>query len=368
MLVGISFCFYPGIAHISFSIISPASRVIVTIYEENLSFIREQHYLNLKAGLNEVNFDWEGAKIEPDSVKICFLEEPEKISILREISSLNQATSLIWEVDSVKEGGELVEISYLLDGWESYDQYQAKVNEKEDKTSLEAYFTIRNQSGEDFRKVDFFSEDKTHWQIDIKNGEEKRLPHFKVENIPLKKIYLFDREKWGDKIVMLYQFFNGSNSPLSRDFIPPGRVRIYQEKVGELSFLGEDEIKRTAFNQELRLYVGKVRDIQIKKEMLEFKRIDIRRNERGNIQVYDTKEEYEITLKNLKEEEVKVELREHIPDSWEMLISQPEDYTKENAHLIKYEIKIPPGEERKIHYQITRKNLLPHQIIKPSTY
>ena len=102
--------------------------------------------------------------------------------------------------------------------------------------------------------------------------------------------------------------------------------------------------------------------------MLEFKKMNIRRNERGNIQVYDTKEEYKITLKNLKKEEVKVELREHIPDSWEMLISKPEDYIKENAHLIKYEIKIPPGEERKIHYQITRKNLLPHQIIKPLTY
>lgn len=342
--------------------------VVIELKENGKAFVQEKRELELTPGINEVNFDWEGARVKPDSVKICFLEEPEKISILREISSLNRVSSLIWEVDSVKEGRELVEISYLLDGWESYDQYQAKVNGKEDKISLEAYFTIRNQSGEDFRKVDFFSEDKTHWQIDIKNGEEKRLPHFKVENIPLKKIYLFDREKWGDKIALLYQFFNGSNSPLSRDFIPPGRVRIYQEKVGELSFLGEDEIKRTAFNQELRLYVGKVQDIQIKKEILEFKRIDIRRNERGNIQVYDTKEEYEITLKNLKEEEVKVELREHIPDSWEMLISQPEDYTKENAHLIKYEIKIPPGEERKIHYQITRKNLLPHQIIKPLTY
>lgn len=216
--------------------------------------------------------------------------------------------------------------------------------------------------------MDLFSEDKTHWQTDIKNREEKRLPHFKVESIPLQKIYIFDKEKWGDKVALLYQFFNGKGSPLNRDFIPSGKVRIYEEKGGELSFLGEDEIKKTPSNQELRLYVGKVQDIQIKKEMLEFKKINIRRNERGIIQVYDTEEGYEVTLKNLKEKQVKVEVREHIPDSWEMLISQPKEYIKEDAHLIKYEIEVPPKGERKIYYQITRKNLLPRQIIKPLIY
>ena len=342
--------------------------VSVKLKGNGQALVQEKRYLELTLGINEVNFSWEKARINPDSVKICFLQEPEKVSILREISSLNQPSSLIWEIDSVKEGKELSQLSYLLSGWISYDQYRAKVNEREDKISLEAYFTICNESGEDFKEVDLFSEDKTHWQTDIKNREEKRLPHFKVESIPLRKIYIFDKEKWGDKVALLYQFFNGKGSPLNRDFIPSGKVRIYQEKGGELSFLGEDEIKKTPSNQELRLYVGKVQDIQIKKEMLEFKKINIRRNERGIIQVYDTEEGYEVTLKNLKEKQVKVEVREHIPDSWEMLISQPKEYIKEDAHLIKYEIEVPPKGERKIYYQITRKNLLPRQIIKPLIY
>jgi len=342
--------------------------VSVKLKENGQALVQEKCYLELTLGINEVNFSWEKARINPDSVKICFLQEPEKVSILREISSLNQPSSLIWEIDSVKEGKELSQLSYLLSGWISYDQYRAKVNEKEDKISLEAYFTICNESGEDFKKVDLFSEDKTHWQTDIKNREEKRLPHFKVGSIPLQKIYIFDKEKWGDKVALLYQFFNGKGSPLNRDFISSGKVRIYEEKGGELSFLGEDEIEKTSSNQELRLYVGKVQDIQIKKEMLEFKKINIRRNERGIIQVYDTEEEYEITLKNLKEKQVKVEVREHIPDSWEMLISQPKEYIKEDAHLIKYEIEVPPKGERKIYYQITRKNLLARQIIKPLIY
>ncbi len=342
--------------------------VVVELKENGEAFVREKRYLELTLGANEVNFDWEKARIDPDSVRICFLDEPEKVSILREISPLNQVSSLIWEIDSVKEGRELVQISYLLSGWISYNQYKAKINEEEDKISLEAYFTIYNQSGEDFREMNVCSEDKTHWQTDIKNGEGKKLPHFKAENIPLQKVYIFDREEWGDKIVMLYQFFNGTGSPLNRDFIPSGRVRIYRKKGEELSFLGEDEIKKTPSNQALKIYVGKVQDIQIRKEMLKFKKINIRRNNRGNIQVYDTEEEYEIILKNLKEKEVKVEVREHIPDSWEMLISEPENYIKKDAHLIQYEIKIPPQEERKIHYQITRKNLLPRQIVKPLIY
>ncbi len=349
-------------------ILTSQESVVVELRENGEAFVQEKRELELTLGINEVNFGWEKARVNPDSVKICFLEEPEKVSILREISFLNQVSSLIWEIDSVKEGKELVGISYLLSGWISYDQYQAKVNEGEDKISLEAYFIIYNQSGEDFRKVNIFSEDKTHWQTDIKNGEGKKLPHFKAENISLQKIYIFDREEWGDKVALLYQFFNGTDSPLNRDFIPSGRVRIYRKKGEELSFLGEDEIKKTASNQALRIYVGKVQDIQIRKEMLKFKKINIKRNDRGNIQVYDTEEEYEIILKNLKDKEVKVEVREHIPDSWEMLISEPKDYIKEDAHLIKYEIKIPPEEERKIHYQITRKNLLPHQVIKPLIY
>ena len=120
--------------------------IVIKLKENGKAFVQEKRELELVPGINEVNFDWEGTRVKPDSVKICFLEEPEKISILREISSLNQVSSLIWEVDSVKEGRELVEISYLLSDWENYDQYQAKVNGKEDKISLEGYFTIHNQS------------------------------------------------------------------------------------------------------------------------------------------------------------------------------------------------------------------------------
>jgi len=81
VLVGIILCFYPALAHISFSTISPTSRIIVTIYEENLSFIQERHYLNLKKGLNEIQFSWSDTWIDSSSINLEILQHPREVGV-----------------------------------------------------------------------------------------------------------------------------------------------------------------------------------------------------------------------------------------------------------------------------------------------
>ncbi|MBE0479071.1 hypothetical protein IBX65_08170 [Candidatus Aerophobetes bacterium] len=359
-LSGIFFLF--GSAHCSnLGIISPRESIRIHIAEDTKAFVTETRYIHLHQGTNQIYLSYPGVKIIPDSFHIQFVNEPGKIKIIQTSTAHDTPWTFTWTAYSEKEGSELIRISYLSEGLKVDYSYVGYVEEKKDYLALKGALSLINQTGEEFAGVHIVERGKQNWDTDLKREEKKRLFFFDKLLFPLKKIYILDYQNYGEKIILQYELTNTANNP-----VMPGKIMVYQRgKDNSLTFLGEDIFNLTNPKEKAKITVGDVQDIKVERKLIEFLRINVRRNDAGNITIYDTAEKYEIILKNQRKEKVNLSIREYIPDSWKMIESKPSNYIKEDAHHIIFEIEIMPEEEVNIYYHIQRKNLLPYQIVKP---
>ncbi len=397
VLAGIGFCFYPGIAHISFSIISPASRVIVTIYEENLSFIREQHYLNLKAGLNEVQFSWRETWIEPSSIKLETLQHPRQVSVKEVVV---EKDFIVWKIESSQNLEELIEISYFTRGlfWET--GYDAEVNLKEDLvSSLKGWVRIENKSGKDYREAEVIlitgpihllkekKEEKRRvlkaltlkkderierepvspqviekekiseyhlFRIrgkgDLEDKKKVKLALFTSKDIPLKATYCFNLSKWGPQVIKFYKFENKEKFPL-----PSGVIRIWQKQINKtLNYLGEDKIKYTSQNGKLEINLGPTCKVRVEKKLKDYLRSSLQFSLQKNLVEYTEEEKYQLKLQSFLKGTVKLKVREEIPGEWDLLESSILPSKKE-ADTLEFIVDIPPEGEKELIYHIRKK-------------
>lgn len=401
MLMGISFCFYSASAHISFSTISPVSRVVVTIYEGNLSFIREQHYLNLKAGLNEVQFSWSGTWIDSSSIRLEVLQHPQKVSIKEAVLPLNGENFIIWKINSTQDLKELVEISYFTQGlfWEA--GYDAEVNPGENLvSSLKGWVKIENKSGRDYRRAEVIlitgpihllkgkgKEEKRRvlkaialekkegagrkiippqviekekiseyhlfhikGKSDLEDKKKVKLALFTSKDIPLEVLYCFNLSKWGSQVVKFYKFENKEKFPL-----PPGFIRIWQRGRNKtLDYLGEDKIKYISSKGKVEVNLGPTCKVRVDRKLKDYLRSGLQFSVRKDLVGYREEEKYQLKLQNFLNKIIKLKIREEISGEWDLLGSSILPSKKE-ANALEFLLDIPAKGGKEIAYRIGKK-------------
>ena len=124
--------------------------------------------------------------------------------------------------------------------------------------------------------------------------------------------------------------------------LPAGIMRLYKRDDEEsLQFIGEDRIDHTPKDEEVRLKIGEAFDVVAERIQTDYKQITTRLHE----------SEWEITLRNHKEEDVKVSIVEPLYGNW-MVISNSHPYKKEDAFTIRFDIEVPKDKEVKIKYRV----------------
>jgi len=134
---------------------------------------------------------------------------------------------------------------------------------------------------------------------------------------------------------------NGLGIPL-----PAGRVRVNQASKadGSLEFIGEDLIKHTPRNENLRIKLGESFDVVGDRKQTDFK-VDV-----------DAKwieESFEISVRNRKQEATTVVAREYLYrwSGW-TIKSASRDYVKRDAETIDFPLTIPADGEAKFNYTV----------------
>lgn len=129
-------------------------RVQLTIYNgADLTFVREQRTLTLKAGVNRLEFGWADTLIDPTSVQLTAPKHAEQVQ-LREVSyPPNINGSAVWTIDSKIAGAVPVEITFFTSGisWRSF--YTGTLSADEQSLRLQNYVRIDNHSGEDYAEA-----------------------------------------------------------------------------------------------------------------------------------------------------------------------------------------------------------------------
>lgn len=153
------------------------------------------------------------------------------------------------------------------------------------------------------------------------------------------------REKIPKQPVNVYIKFKNSKDNNLGAPLPAGIMRLYKKDDDEsLQFIGEDRIEHTPKDEEIRLRIGEAFDVVAERIQTDYKKISrILRN------VYES--EWEITLRNHKEEDVTVGIVEPLYGSWQV-ISNSHPYKKLDAFTIRFDVNVPKDEEVKVRYRV----------------
>ncbi|NQT33809.1 DUF4139 domain-containing protein [bacterium] len=293
--------------------------------------------------------------------------------------------TLVWLVKSGKAGRRNAEISYLTSGmsWES--EYVAVTDEKDENIELTGWVNITNHSGATYEnaRIKLIAGDVQVIQQTRRRDKRRRSretatvmalsaeggfveqafyeyhlytlqrPSTIREN-QIKQIALFPtasvtsvekeyRMEWSGekgKARVTLIFINTEKNDLGIP-LPKGKIRVYKEGPdGGLEFIGEDKIDHTPRHEKVKISTGKAFDIVGERLMKE-------KIKRGN----DWEYEYEIKLRNRKEEKIEVIVPETVRGDWTIL-EATDGWEKISANLIEWRIELKPDEERIVTYRV----------------
>ena len=97
----------------------------------------------------------------------------------------------------------------------------------------------------------------------VNNNQVKQIEFIEPAlNVPIKKLYIYDRQQKADKVQIKLEFENTKENHLGIA-LPKGKVRVFKKDPadGMLEFVGEDFIDHTPRKEKLSLYIGDAFDI-----------------------------------------------------------------------------------------------------------
>jgi hypothetical protein len=307
--------------------------------------------------------------------------------------NLYSRPTLVWTLDNRGADSQRVEASYLTGNMNWSADYVLTVGRDEKKADLDGWVTLANNSGVEYRNAklqlvagqihqtappampvgkmaivdevraaapqfaqEAFSEYHLYTlerRTSIQDNESKQISLLGATGVFVEKhlavegqtYYYRNRQGIGDAVPepvkIFYRFKNEQTSGLGMP-LPAGTVRVYQaDSKGSVEFVGEDRINHTPKDEQVRVYVGNAFDVVCERKQTDYKKL-----------ASDTYEmEYRIALRNHKDSDVTVEVREPVGGDWEVLNSTYKP-VKLDSSTIGFEIPVEKNGSATLDYRV----------------
>ena len=313
--------------------------------------------------------------------------------------------TLVWLLDAERGGEHLAKVTYQTGGILWMADYTAVTKKNDTAIDLSGWVTIDNQSGATYEDAQIKLvagdvhraaepgqvveavrarsmakgapeagfEEKAFFEYHlytlgrpstVKDNSQKQIELFPpVENVPAKKIFLYfgaTRAPWwggsphtdrnlgteSNKKVDIYMAFDNSDKSGLGIPLPAGRVRVYKEDEadGSLEFIGEDRIDHTPKDERVLLKLGSAFDIVGERTQTDF-RVDTR--------AHWLDESFEIKLRNHKEEDVEIIVKEVLFRwvNWEIR-QKSHNFEKIDSRTIHFPVRVPKDGEVTVTYTV----------------
>lgn len=281
--------------------------------------------------------------------------------------------TLVWLVQSNNSGKKDVEVTYQTGGLSWSAEYVVLLNENDTKLDLNSWVSINNRSGASYKdanlkliagdlnlvrsrdypnmvKAQYDAgvmmeaapqfEEKSFFEYhiydlqrktNVLDNETKQIALFESENVSINKKYLY--QSGSNKVGVYVEFKNSSENNLGIP-MPKGKVRVYKSDGDSPQFIGEDMIDHTPKNEKLSLKIGEAFDITAEEKMTDSRKITNKINE----------QDYEITIKNRKEEAVSVNIEKYFGLNWK-ITSSNFDFKKVDASKVEWILPVDSDNE-----------------------
>ncbi len=150
-VVCVAFSNHATARNVDLSTVPERDTVQLTIYNtEDLTLVRETRTVCFKRGDNPLQFSWAGTRIDPTSVELRFLTDPEKFEVLDTTFPHDKPQMLYWNVQSEIDGEATIEITYFTSGITWSADYVCVAETSEKTVSLDGFVRVANNSGEEY--------------------------------------------------------------------------------------------------------------------------------------------------------------------------------------------------------------------------
>jgi hypothetical protein len=307
--------------------------------------------------------------------------------------NLYSRPTLVWTLENRGSNRQRVEASYLTGNMNWSADYVLTVARDEPRADLDGWVTLANNSGVEYRNAklqlvagevhqaapeairrlsagaieqkaqeapQFTQESFSEYHLytlerrtSIENNESKQISLLNATGIPVEKqlavegqTYFYRNQQTignpiPEPVKVFYRFKNDAPSGLGAP-LPAGVVRVYQaDSKGGTQFVGEDRINHTPKDEPVRIYVGNAFDVVCERKQTDYKRIAS--------DVFEM--EYQITLRNHKDGNVSVEVREPVGGDWEVLSSNYKS-EKLDARTIGFEVPVEKNGSATLDYRV----------------
>jgi hypothetical protein len=125
---------------------------------------------------------------------------------------------------------------------------------------------------------------------------------------------------------------------------------------GSTIFLGEDYTKSVPVGEKMDIYIGDSRDVVVTQHKMLNKRINVRRNDKNRIVLYDTDELIKSTVENFKDKPAILTMVQHINGQWDMAECNMK-YKRKDASTLEFEIVLLPHGKSQLIMHYHRRNV-----------
>ena len=326
-----------------------------------------------------------------------YLGHPGNVVLPEIPANLIAKPTLVWEVNNALPD-QKIEVSYLTDGVTWQVDYVLTLAKDDATMDLAGWVTLSNQSGTEYTNAELklvagdvnlaprsqlkvradmsgYAEGKmapappreesfaeyhlytVPRRTTIKQNQTKQISLLTAAQVGIRKEYetssdhdLFtpfmrpDSGPIRQDVAVLLKFMNAEKAHLGIP-LPAGTMRVYkQDSSGALQFAGEDRIRHTPKNEEVRLGIGKAFDIAVERTQTDFQQ------PAQNI----SESAFKIVVRNHKDTEVTVNVVERMYGDWRIL-EKSREFSKRDAATAVFPVTVPKDGEATVTYRAQTK-------------
>jgi hypothetical protein len=324
----------------------------------------------------------DGIVLQEVTGRVQIIKEFSEVS-LAQLGEYRKAPALRWRIQSDSSREVQGKLSYLASGlsWSAY--YTAILNESETQMALTSWVTVQNTSGRDYKNAKLtliagelrrlappapISPPRTVVPLAAQEKELETKPTFEYHQYEFpRRITLTDRKSLelsfirADAVtVSKHYVYDAALSPHVRVEIrsvndgahglgialPAGVVRLYKETQDGIQLIGEDSLGHTPTGEKIALVPGMAFDLKADRVLKD--RQVVGRDELGRELYRDT---YEITLRNQRDSDVVIEVRERLQGTWKIVSAEP-SYEKLDASTVLFTVPVKARAAAKVTYTV----------------
>jgi len=290
--------------------------------------------------------------------------------------------------DSRKAGSCEFQVTYILNNLSWLASYDAYVNNDETKLDINARIVLTNNSGYNFKNSkislvageinraannniaframmnkalvdssleaesapqeisaksisEFYSYNLGFKEVTINDNETLSLDMFSRKGIKFKKVYVYkgQQDPWYfydnlrnyryDKNLTAQFIFENNKENSMEMPLPEGKIRVYKRNGDFISLIGEDNIKHSTPNSKIEITTGKAFNVSGTRKIIDHKKI------RPNVY----RDTIEIKIKNEKDENINVNIKEYLWGNWN-IVESSHKYEKIDINNVEFNVEV----------------------------